>query len=269
MIFGLIGLLTISVLAGAIIWIRYRRLKSFVAKLAEDLRFQVEHRQPLEISTVPERAVPLYLVIKSLLRQLPSNIGIDPLTGLPNRQWFKRAITPLMPVTRGTLVMLDIDRFRLVNDLFGFSAGDKILQGYAARLRQSMPQPRFVVRMDGDEFLLFYEQPLNTAALETLQQELQRPYQMDKTPIGLKVRVGYLQLDSHHADTSLMLKRVDLALKKRVTVVMALPLMRLEMTACICGKCRLFTVCLKLYKAISYIWFTNLKRVCTQANVPR
>ncbi|MBO1271914.1 bifunctional diguanylate cyclase/phosphodiesterase [Shewanella sp. 4t3-1-2LB] len=212
--FGLIGLLTISVLAGAIIWIRYHRLKQFVARLADDLRFQVEQRQPLEILSVPERAVPLYLAIKSLLRQLPSNIGRDPLTGLPNRQWFKRAITPLMPVTSGTLVMLDIDRFRLVNDLFGFSTGDELLQGYAARLRQSLSQPRLVARMDGDEFILFYEQPLAIEALKGLQLELQQPYLVDKTPIGIKVRVGYLQLEAHHADISLMLKRVDLAVKK-------------------------------------------------------
>ena len=214
MIFGLIAVLTLSVLAGVVLGIRYWRLKQFIALLADDLRSQVEHKQPLDIAEVPERGVPLYLAIKSLIRQIPTNIGRDALTGLPNRQWFKRAITPLMPVTNGTMVMLDIDRFRFVNDLFGFSAGDKLLQGYAARLRQSTPQPRFVARMDGDEFLLFYEQQLTLADLEALQQQLQLPYEIDKTPIGIKVKVGYLQLQQHHADTSLMLKRVDLALKK-------------------------------------------------------
>ncbi|MFQ6370178.1 putative bifunctional diguanylate cyclase/phosphodiesterase [Shewanella sp. YIC-542] len=214
MIVGLAGLLAISVLVGLVLWWRYRRLQRFVGQLAEALRFASEHPKPLALSRVPSKAEPLYLVTKSLLQRLPANAGKDPLTGLQDRQWFKRVMTPLMPVTRGTLVLLDIERLRLVNDLFGFNVGDILLRSYAGRLSQGTPTPRFVARLDGDEFLLFYEQALTLPNLEALQQQLQQPYNIGSTPIGIRVKMGYLPLAQHHADMSLMLKRVDLALKK-------------------------------------------------------
>ncbi|WP_394388408.1 diguanylate cyclase domain-containing protein [Shewanella woodyi] len=59
----------------------------------------------------------------------------DKLTGLSNRLGLKSRFLTLMPITQGTLVLIDIYQFRFVNDLFGFSVGDKLLQILSERLQ--------------------------------------------------------------------------------------------------------------------------------------
>ncbi|QSX32835.1 bifunctional diguanylate cyclase/phosphodiesterase [Shewanella avicenniae] len=214
MIYLISTLLVVALLLLAAVACRYNHLKRFINKLANNVREQADQRQPLEFAEVPELMMPLYTAFKALLRQLPSSIGRDALTGLPNRAMLKKTLTPLMPITKGSLVLLNIEKFRFVNDLFGFNTGDKVLQAFALRLRQLESQPRFVARMDGDEFLLFYENEVSYELLQQMQQLVQQPYVIDNAPIGLKTKIGCLQLAKDHADISLMLRRVDLALKK-------------------------------------------------------
>ncbi|GDY45723.1 hypothetical protein SANT12839_066050 [Streptomyces antimycoticus] len=81
----------------------------------------------------------------------------DPLTGLPNRQWLlERTWTALdeseRAGTRTALVLLDLDRFRSVNDTLGHLAGDRLLLQIAERLRLALPRGAEVARLGGDEF---------------------------------------------------------------------------------------------------------------------
>ena len=79
----------------------------------------------------------------------------DPLTGLPNRPAF---LAHLDKVLRGgtpvAVVMLDLDRFKTVNDSFGHHAGDEVLCQVADRLRALPAQVRLAARLQGDEFVL-------------------------------------------------------------------------------------------------------------------
>ncbi|MCH1920185.1 EAL domain-containing protein [Shewanella sp. A3A] len=214
MIYLLIGALVLLSLVMAVSVWRHYQLKRFIHRLANHVREQTEHTLPLDFTDVPALMLPLYTAFKTLLRQLPANIGRDPLTGLPNRANLKKTLAPLMPLTHGALVLLNIEQFRFVNDLFGFHTGDKVLQAFALRLRQFSSQPRFIARMGGDEFLLFFDTVVEQTQLLALQQLLQQPYLVGNAPIGLKVKIGVLQLATDHADVSQMLRRVDLALKK-------------------------------------------------------
>lgn len=81
----------------------------------------------------------------------------DPLTGLPNRQWLlERAWSALDEAersgTRAALVLIDLDRFRAVNDTLGHLAGDRLLLQIAERLRQALPEDAEAARLGGDEF---------------------------------------------------------------------------------------------------------------------
>lgn len=81
----------------------------------------------------------------------------DPLTGLPNRQWLlERAWSALDEAerlgTRSALVLIDLDRFRAVNDTLGHLAGDRLLLQIADRLRQALPEDAEAARLGGDEF---------------------------------------------------------------------------------------------------------------------
>ncbi|WP_031186573.1 GGDEF domain-containing protein, partial [Streptomyces sp. NRRL S-1896] len=81
----------------------------------------------------------------------------DPLTGLPNRQWLlERTWSALEDAesigTRSALVLIDLDRFRAVNDTLGHLAGDRLLLQIAERLRRALPRGAEAARLGGDEF---------------------------------------------------------------------------------------------------------------------
>ena len=81
----------------------------------------------------------------------------DPLTGQANRAEFQSELQRLMaedPIDPFALVMVDLDQFKDVNDLYGHEAGDQVLDEFASRLRQSVRDTDIVARLGGDEFAL-------------------------------------------------------------------------------------------------------------------
>jgi diguanylate cyclase (GGDEF)-like protein len=84
-------------------------------------------------------------------RRLAEAATTDPLTGLHNR----RRVDDLLPLPGARLlVLLDIDRFKQVNDVYGHAAGDAVLVAVARRLRQVLRAGDAVLRWGGEEFLL-------------------------------------------------------------------------------------------------------------------
>jgi diguanylate cyclase (GGDEF)-like protein len=83
----------------------------------------------------------------------------DELTGLPNRRMCDERLTAALATGGGlgAVLLVDLDRFKEVNDGFGHLTGDKVLRIVAQRLRAALPAEDFVGRMGGDEFavLLF------------------------------------------------------------------------------------------------------------------
>lgn len=77
----------------------------------------------------------------------------DPLTGIYNRRRFEaEAATALASGAAGSLLFIDIDRFKAVNDQFGHAAGDDLLRGIAQAIRASVRSGDVVARVGGDEF---------------------------------------------------------------------------------------------------------------------
>ncbi|MGL4835816.1 MAG: putative bifunctional diguanylate cyclase/phosphodiesterase [Shewanella sp.] len=223
MIMGLIGIALLIVLIGVIYLLlaKYQALakqQRFLSQLCTQLDQQKSARQPLNIAVVPQEFAPLYHSINQLLSALPANTGKDKLTGLSNRVGLKRTLASMMPLTQGSFVLIDIYRFRYVNDLFGFVFGDILLSQFAERLGQLSLAPKLMARLNGDEFFLYFDKPLTETQLLQLRGQLQSPFTINGTPISVTLQVGCLQLTQHHADVSMMLKRLDLALKKaRIT----------------------------------------------------
>ena len=95
----------------------------------------------------------------------------DPVTGLPQRPAFERhAHAALAECERNgvslAVLFLDVDRFRVVNELGDHTAGDTVLREIAARLREALPQT-YVARFGGDEFVLLRCEDVPGAARET------------------------------------------------------------------------------------------------------
>ena len=83
----------------------------------------------------------------------------DPLTGLNNRRFLERRLPAMIDAARQrgaplTMMILDIDHFKRINDTFGHDAGDLVLKGFAAELQQIVRGGDLVCRLGGEEFLV-------------------------------------------------------------------------------------------------------------------
>ena len=88
---------------------------------------------------------------------LEAAASTDPLTGLLNKSAAQKEIGERVKTSAGALLMLDLDSFKLVNDLYGHAAGDKILIRFARLLKEIIRGNDLAGRMGGDEFIAFLQ----------------------------------------------------------------------------------------------------------------
>ena len=86
----------------------------------------------------------------------------DPLTQLANRRYFNERIGELISLAHRksqplSLIMTDIDKFKAVNDTYGHDVGDRVLQGYAALMKETTRSEDMVARFGGEEFIILLE----------------------------------------------------------------------------------------------------------------
>ncbi|KJY42597.1 phosphodiesterase [Streptomyces sp. NRRL B-1568] len=145
----------------------------------------------------------------------------DPLTGLPNRQWLlERTWTALDEAeqagTRAALVLIDLDRFRSVNDTLGHLAGDRLLLQIAERLRLALPRDAEAARLGGDEFavLLPRVDSLTSAqrVARALVADLGSPLDLDGLTLVLEASAGVAVYPDHALDAEGLLRRADVAM---------------------------------------------------------
>lgn len=115
-----------------------------------------------EIAYVVSIVIAVPVVLQWLLVQLRSDVitsDVDPLTGLINRRAIEVRIGEMVDTADElahalVLLIIDLDRFKLVNDIHGHSAGDRALVAVADALRASAPPSAVLARLGGEEFLL-------------------------------------------------------------------------------------------------------------------
>ena len=89
------------------------------------------------------------------MQNLKSEASIDKLTGLLNKGATGVELSRICSQSAGTLMMIDLDSFKLVNDIYGHEMGDKILIGFADLVRKTVPSGSTCGRIGGDEFVAF------------------------------------------------------------------------------------------------------------------
>ncbi|WP_258016236.1 bifunctional diguanylate cyclase/phosphodiesterase [Streptomyces sp. AJS327] len=145
----------------------------------------------------------------------------DPLTGLPNRQWLlERTFSALDEAertgARSALVLIDLDRFRSVNDTLGHLAGDRLLLQIAERLRAALPRGSEVARLGGDEFaVLIPVTDSPTSAQRTarsLVSALSSPLDLDGLTLVLEASAGVSVFPDHARSAEGLLRRADVAM---------------------------------------------------------
>ena len=142
-----VALLELFVLACFLLWLII--LGSYIRELRE--RLQQRH------STLQQHQQTL----RSMMDQLQNLASTDALTNLPNRRHFideaKRRNTLLARGQTMGLALIDLDHFKRINDLYGHSAGDQVLQEFAHIARSNLRGNDMVARFGGEEFVLLLD----------------------------------------------------------------------------------------------------------------
>ena len=142
----------------------------------------------------------------------------DALTGLPNRRLFVEAIDRLVvarPEKRAALLMIDLDRFKPVNDLYGHQIGDRVLCALADRIEALRLDLTFA-RLGGDEFAALVPLELGSdnavRASEIILQRISEPFELDGASIQIGGTIGISVFPDDGQDASSLLRAADLAM---------------------------------------------------------
>jgi diguanylate cyclase (GGDEF)-like protein len=143
----------------------------------------------------------------------------DALTGLPARTLFEREVAGAVEATTADseswVLMLDLDRFKEVNDTLGHHAGDDLLIQFAGRLNALLGPGEFLARLAGDEFAILSHQGSLDAITDFAQAcvlEGGRPIILDGLEIVVTVSVGVAQITATDVDAVQPMRRADIAM---------------------------------------------------------
>lgn len=111
-------------------------------------------RKPFRPDVLLRRVANIMQTVEQI-QDLKKDAETDKLTGLLNKVSSEKDLTELCKTASGALMMVDLDSFKLVNDIHGHSMGDKILINFADILRTAVRSSDLIGRMGGDEFIVF------------------------------------------------------------------------------------------------------------------
>lgn len=142
----------------------------------------------------------------------------DPLTGMPNRALFLEQLQHAIARARrkGTpisVLYLDLDGFKSVNDALGHAAGDELLVGVGERLRRSLREVDTVARLGGDEFGILLEEELQgaTQTAQRLVRQFERPWSLSSGYASVGVSIGIASRDGVE-EVDELLRQADTAM---------------------------------------------------------
>ncbi len=144
----------------------------------------------------------------------------DALTGLLNRRSLNDALTSMLDGGNVALLMVDLDRFKHINDTLGHVIGDDVLRIVARRMSEQMPAGSVVARFGGDEFCICVEDVDITAAAlaaEVLLDSLRAPIAVAGVGLEVGASVGIAMAPDHAADGDGLLQKADIALYQAKT----------------------------------------------------
>ncbi len=145
----------------------------------------------------------------------------DSLTKLPNRHMFKQCLEQEIELasedeSHVAVLFMDLDRFKYVNDNFGHSMGDKLLQAVSTRLRESLDERDIISRLGGDEFTVILpviddkQQVANIAS--KLIHALAQPYKIDGQSFVTTTSIGISMYPQDGEDVDCLIKNADTAM---------------------------------------------------------
>lgn len=157
---------------------------------------------------------------KQLERELRAKAITDPVTGMANRESIleelNRQILATADYAGPALLYVDLDRFKVINDILGATAGDRLLTAAARRLQDCLPEGAHCGRFAGDEFLIVLprsireERPAEVA--ETINTKFRRPFEYDGEEFVITASIGIARYPESGNDVQELLHHADAAM---------------------------------------------------------
>jgi diguanylate cyclase (GGDEF)-like protein/PAS domain S-box-containing protein len=145
----------------------------------------------------------------------------DPLTGLPNRLLFYDRFSQIMAHARRNqerfaIVMLDLDKFKEINDRLGHDTGDQLLRSVSERLSSQMRDGDTVARFGGDEFLLLLPGMKQIEDMDPLGQKIfqafQQPFAVSGQALSIRASIGIAVFPDDGSDRDTLVQKADFAM---------------------------------------------------------
>lgn len=145
----------------------------------------------------------------------------DALTGLPNRSLLADRVGQALradgrKATTTGLLLIDIDRFKDINDTFGHHYGDQLLRQVGPRLAGKLHRADTVARLGGDEFAVLLPDVSSladaVAVAEQLHAALEISFQVEEVELDVEASVGVVVSGQHGTDAATLLQRADIAM---------------------------------------------------------
>ncbi|TKC87167.1 EAL domain-containing protein [Trinickia terrae] len=214
-------------------------IQSFTSLRTEGTAFSLEHRlihadgtehhvlHQAESDRDPSRAIVLRGIVQDITERKMQQGRIeylanhDALTGLPNRNLLSDRMEQAMLQARRTrqlvaVMLLDLDRFKYVNDNFGHSVGDSLLQAVSVRLKAALRDGDTVARLGGDEFVVMLVNLRASADAEKIARHILgtfvAPFALEGHDLHMTTSVGVSVYPADGADAESLLKTADAAL---------------------------------------------------------
>ncbi|PKH05634.1 sensor domain-containing diguanylate cyclase [Moritella sp. Urea-trap-13] len=151
----------------------------------------------------------------------------DPLTGVANRNQFELCIEEAIQVAEQNnksvgLLLLDLNKFKPVNDTYGHHVGDQLLKDVSARMVEASRQTDTVARLGGDEFAIIFNH-LDTpecikVPFDRLVSELSRPYVVNDMVLNVTASIGVSMYPQDDTNIDELLRKADLAMYKNKNI---------------------------------------------------
>jgi diguanylate cyclase (GGDEF)-like protein len=157
-------------------------------------------------------------VSKKIESELRKAAYTDELTGLPNRYAFlERAAATIANASAANpfaVLMIDLDRFNIVNETLGHPAGDELLKSIANRLPSALPPESWLGRLGGDEFLALVAMDAADAmrCAQAILTALREPVLLGGRVIFTTASIGIVLVDAEHQHPEELLRDVDIAM---------------------------------------------------------
>ncbi|MBM7577765.1 sensor domain-containing protein [Jeotgalibacillus terrae] len=186
-----------------------------------------------EVTAYPNRQGGLSVYFRNINKQkemeksLWQSANSDHLTGLPNRRYSYELMKDYIEKNHPfTIYFLDLDQFKIINDLYGHDVGDRLIHKIGMRLQKNLPEEITISRLGGDEYLILVPDLLDKAEVEDLGNRLIGMFSkafvlQDRPEIHVEPSVGVSQFpkDGNLVDT--LIDKADIAMyeakKKQLT----------------------------------------------------